>query len=327
MRVLILQLDGKIPNLALMRIAAYHRAQGDPVELRRAGNERAIEPRLTDRPPDRVYASAIFTRTRVLAERVSTVYPGAVLGGTGIDPTVSLESVGIDPDGPVDYGDYPGWRSSIGFTQRGCRPRCGFCVVPAKEGAVRPVRTVGEIWRGEPWPRELLLLDNDFFGQSGWRDRLREVREGGFRVSFNQGINARTLTDEQAAEIASVDYRCARMRDRRLYTALDNPRDAGRFFRGVDLLLRHGVRPRHLLVYMLIGYWPGETHTDRDGRREMLRRLGCLPYPMPFERTPELVGFQRWVIGGYDKEIPWAQWSAARYQPRNLRAGARPLPL
>jgi hypothetical protein len=39
---------------------------------------------------------------------------------------------------------------------------------------------------------------------------------------------------------------------------------------------------------------------------------------MPFVRTPELVGFQRWVIGAYDKRIPWRDWAAARYQPSNL---------
>lgn len=40
---------------------------------------------------------------------------------------------------------------------------------------------------------------------------------------------------------------------------------------------------------------------------------------MPYVRTPETTGFQRWVIGGYDKSIPWAEWTEARYQPRNLR--------
>src|ERR1700679_2281967 len=54
---------------------------------------------------------------------------------------------------------------------------------------------------------------------------------------------------------------------------------------------------------MLIGYWPGETHADRDYRRARLREWGARPYPMPYVRTPELVGFQRWVIGAYDKRI------------------------
>jgi hypothetical protein len=72
------------------------------------------------------------------------------------------------------------------------------------------------------------------------------------------------------------------------------------------------------MVYMLIGYWPNETPADREHRRARLREFGCRPYPMPYVRTPELVGFQRWVVGAYDKRISWQQWQAARYQPSNL---------
>jgi hypothetical protein len=89
-------------------------------------------------------------------------------------------------------------------------------------------------------------------------------------------------------------------------------------FRGLERLVRYGVSPRHIMVYILVGYWPGETHEDRDHRRRRLRGFGALPYPMPFKRTPELVGFQRWVIGAYDKRIPWRDWMAAGYSPRRL---------
>jgi hypothetical protein len=304
-----------------MRLAAHHRTCGDAVTLRQAGNAPALERHLLDPRWDFVYGSLIFERTRPLAERARVVFPGIILGGTGWDVGSSLESWGITTR-EQDYTDYPGWQQSIGFTQRGCRLRCSFCVVPAKEGAVREEASIAEIWRGEPWPRELILLDNDFFGQPRWADRIEELRSGRFRVSFNQGINARMLTDETAAAIASVDYRDDSMRERRIYTAWDNQGDEARLFRGLDALVRHGVRPRHVMVYMLIGYWPGETHADRDHRRARLREFGALPYPMPYQRTPELVGFQRWVIGAYDKRIPWAAWERAHYQPRQLREGA-----
>ncbi len=318
MSVLLLQLDGKIPNIALMRVAAHHRALGDAVVFRQAGNAHAIEPRLDDPPQwDRVYGSLIFERTQPLAARVRAIYPHVVLGGTGWYVGSSLESEGIMTI-EQDYAIYPHWAQSIGFTQRGCRLRCGFCVVPRKEGAVSEVASIADIWRGEPWPREVILLDNDFFGQPRWAERIEELRAGGFRVSFNQGINARMLTDETAAAIASVDYRDDSMRVKRIYTAWDNAKDESRLFAGLNALVRHGVKPDHIMVYMLIGYWAGETTEDREHRRRQLRAFGCRPYPMPFERTPELVGFQRWVIGAYDKTIPWREWSAARYEPRNL---------
>lgn len=274
MRVLLFQLDGKIPNLALMRIAAHHRERGDDIELRGVGNIQALEKHLWDTPPDRVYASAIFTRSRPLAERLLQLHEDAIIGGTGWSMSTIVEHHGILTEA-LDYSIYPRFQQSLGFTQRGCRLKCEFCVVPKKEGYVRGVATINEIWRGDPWPREILLLDNDFFGQPGWRNRINEIRDGGFKVSFNQGINARCLTEEAAEAIASVDYRDDSMKVKRIYTAWDSKGDEERLFAGLNRLLKHGVKPDHIMVFMLIGYWPGETAEDRDYRRRRLREFGA----------------------------------------------------
>jgi hypothetical protein len=318
-RVLLLQLDGKIPNLALMRISTHHRERGDDVTFRVAGNERAVEGQFWE-APERVYASAIFLKTRSVAERLKTIQPQAIIGGTGWDLVSTVEAHGITTQS-LDYSIYPRFRQSIGFTQRGCRLKCEFCVVPKKEGKVRPERTVPEIWRGEPWPKELLLLDNDFFGQPQWRERIQEIRDGSFKVSFNQGINCRCLTDEAAEAIASVNYRDDSMQSKRIYTAWDSKEDEDRLFAGLNRLVKYGVKPDHIMVYILVGYWPNETAEDRDYRRQKLLDFGARPYPMPYVRTPELLGFQRWVIQGYHKDIPWKEWVAAKYEPRNLKRG------
>lgn len=316
MRVLLLQLDGKLPNLALMRLASHHRALGDAVEFRHVGNDRAFQQDLGD-DFDAVYGSLIFSRTKPLADEVARQYPGAILGGTGSGDWRTLEQTGVTTQTP-DYTLYPLFRASIGFTQRGCRLKCSFCVVPKKEGAVRQEQTIAELYRGAPWPRHLVLLDNDFFGQENWQARIDEIRDGGFKVSFNQGINARMLTDETAAAIGSVHYSDDQFRTRRIYTAWDNRKDERRLFAGLEALVRHGVKPDHIMVYTLIGYWPGETVADWEYRRASLRAFGARPYPMPYVRTREAVGFQRWVIGAYDKRIPWDAWTAANYEPRNL---------
>lgn len=332
MRALLFQLDGKIPNLALMRIAAHHRDQGDEVELRRTGQPDRSFAELS-RMPDRVYASVIFEKSRFVVDRLLQSFPQAIVGGTGVDGNgelphyrpdmrASLDDVGIVTR-RTDYTDYPAWPQSIGFTQRGCRLKCGFCVVPKKEGKVKTENTIHEIWRGEPRPRQLILLDNDFFGQEQWRERIREIREGGFKVSFNQGINARFLTDEAAEAIASVDYRDDGMQAKRIYTAWDNRKDEKRLFDGLNRLVKYGVKPDHIMVYVLIGYWPGETEEDRLFRVLKLREFGARPYPMPYERTPELVWFQRWCIAPYDKQdtksyVPWPEFKAAQGEPRKL---------
>ena len=145
------------------------------------------------------------------------------------------------------------------------------------------------------------------------------------RFSFNQGVNARCLTDEAAAALASVKCRDDQMKVRRIYTAWDNRDDEDKLFRGLRSLVSHGFAPDQIMVYMFCGYWPGETHEDRDYRRARLREFGARPYPMPYVRTPELVGFQRWVIGAYDKRISWDRWAKASYRPEKLRSDEMPL--
>lgn len=321
MRTLLLQLDGKLPNLALMRLASHHRDRGDEVTLRRTGQpDRTFDD--LDCPPDVVYASAIFTKTQPVVERLMNAFPNAIVGGTGVNVSRRLEDFGVTTKRP-DYSIYPKFRQSIGFTQRGCRLKCGFCVVPKKEGAISEEQSVWDLWRGEPWPRELVLLDNDFFGQPNWRQRVAEMREGGFKVNFNQGINARFMTDEAAEAIASIDYRDDGMTRRRIYTAWDNRKDEERLFAGLNRLVKYGVRPSHIMVYILIGYWPGETEEDWLHRARKLREFGADPYPMPYVLTPLTRGFQRWVIGSYDKVgqtnyVPWPEFKAAHCDPRKL---------
>jgi len=318
-KILLCQIDGSIPNLALMRIAAHHRANGDDIELRHGAD---FYRRLWDAPPDKIYASAIFLKSKPTVERLLSLFPAATVGGTGWDIAKNVESIGItSPD--IDYSIYPKFQQSIGFTQRGCRLRCSFCVVPQKKGAMKPVASVYDIWRGDPWPRELVLLDNDFFGQPEWRERVSEIREGGFKVSFNQGINARFLTDEAAEAIASINYRDDSMKVKRIYTAWDNLKDEHRLFAGLNRLVKYGVKPDHIMVYVLVGYWHGETTQDRLYRIQKLIDFGARPYPMPYVRTPELVGLQRWAIGAYAKRIPWSEWSEAHYRPEQL---SKPVP-
>ena len=154
-------------------------------------------------------------------------------------------------------------------------------MVPKKEGGPRSVNTISEIWRGEPYPRHLHLLDNDFFGQprEQLRARITEIREGGFKVCFNQGINTRMIDDEAAAALASIALYDSFTR-RRLYTAWDNIGDEKRFFDGIDTLERHGIPPSCLMVYMLVGYDRKETWERVLYRFRRMTERGIRPFPM-----------------------------------------------
>jgi hypothetical protein len=343
MNVLLCQIDGKIPNLALMRIATHHRRLGDNVELCHGA---AFERGLFDVEPDKVYGSIIFRKSIPVAERLMKRFSRVITGGTGVDPVrkgevvplttalhtqvTAVEQHGItvgESATDLDYSFYPRYDASLGFTQRGCRLACDFCCVRVKEGAIKETQSVYSIWRGEGHPKHLHLLDNDFFGQPHWRERISEIREGGFKVSFNQGINARFLTDEAAEAIASLDYRDDSMQAKRIYTAWDNLKDEKRLFDGLNRLVKYGVKPDHIMVYILCGYWSGETTEDRLYRIEKLLDFGARPYPMPYVRTPELVGLQRWAIGAYAKRVPWKKWAEARYRPEKLRSTPATFPL
>jgi hypothetical protein len=310
-RIRLTQLDGKLPNLALMKLAHWHRSQGHEVTLSKSPYRDLLEPEY-----DLVYGSAIFAFSGDRIARFLAEFPHAVLGGTGTHSVLTVEqTIGAEYE-LYDYSDYPDFRPSIGFTARGCRLSCKFCVVPKKEGKPRAVNSIQQIWRGEGHPKHLHLLDNDFFGQPDWRQRIVEIREGAFKVCFNQGINIRLVDDAAAEALATVEYRDDGFSERRLYTAWDNLKDEPIFFRGVDRLERAGVPARHLRVYMLIGFDKGETWERIHHRFNRMVERGIEPFPMVFDSRDKdpahyrkLKQFQRWAVTGLYRAVPFSDYN------------------
>ena len=269
---------------------------------------RDLDRSLFELRPDVVYGSAIFKSSRAMIARFCKQWPQAVIGGTGTDSHVQVEDITGSEHLGYDYTeqhvDY-----SIGFTSRGCRMRCGFCVVPQKEGQIRSVATIAELWRGPTHPKKLHLLDNDFFGQPDWRARIREIREGGFRTCLSQGINIRTATDEQAEALASIEYRSADFQRRRVYTAWDRLKDEKAFFQGVDRLEKAGIPAKSIMAYMLVGFDPAETWESIWIRFGKMVDRGIKPFVMVFDATrADLKKFARWVNRGMYRFILWEEY-------------------
>lgn len=312
MNIRLTQIDGKLPNLALMKLAHWHKSKGDTVLFQRSVTKQLFEPDY-----DKVYGSAIFSTSQQKIEIFKLNFPAAIIGGTGTDDIYfkveHLIGCGDYDYEHYDYSIYPDYKLSIGFTQRGCRLRCKFCVVPVKEGKISIVNSINDIWRGLSYPKEIVLLDNDFFGQSVWQERCNEILQGDFKVSFNQGINIRLIHQAGAEMLAQIKYYDADFKKRRLYTAWDNKRDEGIFMNGINMLLKAGISPHHIMVYMLCGYWPGETFTDCYYRFEKMKDMGLMPYPMVYPGSPnykQLKKFQQWVIRRYYQVTSWESFNS-----------------
>jgi hypothetical protein len=301
-------IDSKLPNLALMKLAHYHREQGDEVYLTRSVERDFFEPE-----PDIVYGSAIFEDSADLVARLKTSFPTAFVSGTGVDERGGVtveEMIGVElwQYERYDYSIYPDFRASIGFSQRGCRLDCEFCGVRGKEGKPASVNDIEAIWRGPGHPKKLHLLDNDFFGQPDWRGKIAAIRDGGFKVCMSQGINVRLIDDEAAAALASIEYRDTSFSERRLYTAWDNIGHEKIFFRGVDRLERAGIKPEQLMVYMLVGFDKAETWERIWYRFNRMVARGIRPFAMVFDKRhakADLICWQRWVNKGIYRFKPW----------------------
>lgn len=275
MKVGLYDVDSKIPNLALMKIATYH--AGDDVEF--------YSPLFADQY-DKIYASTIFEdsdHSYLDPDRM-------IIGGTGWDLTTKLldEIDSLTPDYTI-YS-YP---HSIGFTMRGCRLRCEFCVVPEKEGKPYSNNTIEEIWtnRGSDF---VVLLDNDFFGNPKWKDRIEEIKTYNLKVCFSQGINIRNLKAEQAAALASVRFSNINQTKKQIHFAWDNVHHEKLIRKGIATATEAGIKPYQMAFYVLIGF---NSTPEEDMHRVMvLKGIGCDPFVMPFDRTNQYQrDFTRWV--------------------------------
>jgi hypothetical protein len=296
-RIALFDVDSKIPNLALMRLCAWHRLQGDEVEWYVA---------LEKHNYDKIYASRIFnfSDTSMLDEK------GMEIGGTGWDLHKDLpdEVEALTPD--YSLYRYP---HNIGFTMRGCRLRCSFCVVPEKEGKPRGNNTIEEIWTQRD-SDFVVLLDNDFFGNAEWSDRIDEIKAYGLRVNFSQGLNIRNLKEDQAAALASVRFVSPSGKSRRVTFAWDDPRHEKLIRKGIDTTTRAGINGKRMTFYVLIGYH--STLEEDLHRVEVLRGFGCDPFVMPYNREdPYQRDFARWVNHKATfKSVAWEDYRSSKGQ-------------
>lgn len=282
MNIGIYQVDGKIPNVALMKVCSYHEQQGDTVE-EYAGD-------LFWQNYDKIYMSKIFNFTPT-----PFLPPNAVIGGTGIGLDNSLDDE-IEKCG-LSYSLYPNCHYHLGFSMRGCRFGCHFCVVPKKEGRPKTDTDIDRLLVNPKGENRLMLLDNDFFGSPNWRVSLERIIELKLKVCFVQGLNIRIITSEQAELLAKCKYYNSSFKARYLTFAWDKfgEKQKNLIKKGIDICNNAGIPARHMQFFVLIGY---DTTPDQDYERviTLWEEWGCLPFVMPYDKEDQYQRhFARWV--------------------------------
>lgn len=290
MKIGLIDVDGhNYPNLALMKLSAWHKAQGDTVGWWWSDMVHH----------DLVYMSKVFS-AEYSPDVEEPLNAGKIIkGGTGyaIDLAAGVEEYHKDRDPPLlpeiehiypDYSLYANIteRTAYGYLTRGCPRGCGFCHVASKEGP-RSVKVadLSEFWRGQ---ENIQLMDPNILACKE-RDRLFEqLAASGARVDFNQGLDIR-LADKSVAEALGE------IRVKRLRFAWDNPAEDLRphFERFTRWYRRKD--PSRKVVYVLTNY--DSTMAQDLERIYALREMGFSPYVMIYNKTSapqEIRYLQRW---------------------------------
>lgn len=283
------------PNLAIMKISAWHKSRGDEVEWWNPLYKY-----------DRVYSSKVFDFTPddpYLPENV-------IRGGTGyrdlpIDNRLPEEIDSMFPD----YSLYPDCDYAIGYLTRGCPNHCRWCVVPHKEGGIKPYRKWQDVVRKDT--DKLILMDNNILACEYGISQLESLIGSGYRIDLNQGMDARLVDDRIAGILANLNW------IRFIRFSCDQKAQIESVRRAIEFLEQHGVKPYRICIYILVTkdiqdavervealkFYKGIRLYAQAERNE---RLGILPNAAQMEFQ------QRYVYSGRYRKETWDEYCLRR---------------
>ena len=301
------------PNLALMKLSAWHKRNGDTVEW---WNE--------DGHYDLIYMSRVFgdEYTKDMETPVNT--ERCIKGGSGYAITVGPDGKehydkSKDPDLPYevehmmpDYALYGITDTAYGFLTKGCPRGCDFCHVKDMQGrCVQTVASLDQFWSGQ---KNIKLLDPNLTASRDWEKNIRQLADSRAYVDFTQGLDARLLTDAKIEGLNGIRWKM-------IHFAWDRPEEnLEPHFRRIMSRLKH-ARRQTVSAYVLTNH--GSTH-EQDLRRIMiLRELNIQPYVMIYRKqtAPEKTRkLQRWC----SPFIFWKVPTFDEYQQELIHDGTKP---
>ena len=290
MRIGLIDVDGhNYPNIPLMKIAAWHKSQGDTVEW--------YQPMLSGHM-DKVYMSKVFSFTPDYEYFIDSdeIYRG----GSGycislVDGKEQYDSAKDRPLPPQIEHTYPDYSlygiedTAYGFLTRGCPRKCGFCHVASKEGARSyKVADLSEFWRGQ---KKIVLCDPNILACPEHIDLLGQLAESGAKVNFNQGLDIRLVTDRNLELLKQI-------RLDGIHFAFDRWQDKDIIEPKLRAFAEQTGYHRNkgkVAVYILMNY---DTTIEQDLYRiQLCRELNFSPYPMIYDKEhcdPVYRKIQRW---------------------------------
>lgn len=304
MKIGLIDVDGhNFPNLALMKLSAWHKQCGDTVEWCNR----------MDRY-DLVYMSKVFDETYTPDIEWVPQAESIIKGGTGYIRRQEDGAIETYRNGKWRYGitKYPKERyveelpwaeehiypdyslypkftkdTAYGYLTRGCPRNCPFCLVSQKEGrASRKVADLSEFWKDQ---KHIKLMDPNILACREHLELLRQLADSGAYVDFTQGLDIRLLTGGNVDLLNEIKVK-------EVHFAWDNPADDLEY--NFRWYAEHAARKPHgkyATVYVLVNYW---SALEDDLRRiYTLDVLGYDPYVMIYDKPncdPVYIDLQRW---------------------------------
>jgi hypothetical protein len=297
MNIGLIAVDSNFPNLALMKISSWHKGEGDSVEWYNPFNQHDI-----------VYMSKIFSFTPDYGQWITNT-KHIRKGGTGYDLSSVLpeEMEFVTPD----YSLYPNidHKTAYGFLTRGCPNKCKWCVVPRKEGNIRPYMDVDDV--AVDGRTNLVLMDNNVIACDYGLEQIQKIIDRGYRVDFNQALDARLVTDDIAKLLAKVKWMDV------IRLGCDTPKQIKECEEAMRMIDEYRGKPASYLMYMMIGNDFNEA-LSRLSHWKTFKRVRIVAQPFRDVDNPHQIipqwqkDMERWAMR---REI-YATCEFRDYEPR-----------
>lgn len=297
MNIALLPVDSSYPNLALMKISAWHKQQGDSVEWYNPFNRY-----------DKLYMAKVFSFTEDYLQYITNA-DIIEKGGTGYDIQKTLPTE-IDRMQP-DYSIYPSIdsKTAYGFLTRGCPNKCKWCCVPTKEGNIAPYMDIEEL--AIDGRKNIILMDNNVLASDYGLEQIEKIIRLGLRVDFNQGLDARLVTDDIAKMLAKVKW------VKRIRFGCDTHKQIEECERATSLIDKHGYKGEYFFYCILLDDFNESFARVNHWRQKGQRFLAhCQPYRdlnNPHQVIPQ---WQKDLASWADKKWVFRSCEFKDFEPR-----------